>query len=237
MAQSLTTIGFDADDTLWHNEHLFKLTEARFADLLGDHGARDVVLGRLLEAERRNLRLYGFGVKGFMLSMIETANEITGGEVPGAVLSEILSCGRDMLSHPVEPLPHVADTLAALHGRFRLVLITKGDLFDQERKVAQSGLAEMFNAVEIVSEKNTATYERLFARHGNGAARAMMVGNSAKSDIAPAIIAGSWGVHVPQDVSWALDHAEPPIDAPRFRRIAHLGELEAVIGEVSRSSA
>ena len=234
--QTLTTIGFDADDTLWHNERLFKLTEARFAGLLGEHGPRETVLARLIEAERRNLRIYGYGVKGFMLSMIETAHEVTGGRVPGAVLSEILGAGRDMLNHPVEPMPHVAETLAALHGRYGLVLITKGDLFDQERKVAQSGLGELFKAVEIVSEKTPATYATLFARHGHGAARAMMVGNSAKSDIAPAIAAGSWGVHVPQDVSWALDHAEPPIDAPRFRRIAHLGELEGVLEEVIRSS-
>jgi putative hydrolase of the HAD superfamily len=234
---TLSTIGFDADDTLWHNERIFKLTEQRFQSLLSAHGDAAHISATLLSAERRNLKYYGYGIKGFTLSMIETALEVTGGEAPASVIAEILAAGRDMMEHPVEPLPHAGETLAALAGRYRLVLITKGDLFDQERKLAQSGLGDLFDAVEIVSEKTQATYEKVFARHGDGPARAMMVGNSAKSDIAPAIAAGSWGVHVPQELSWALDHQEPPIDAPRFRKIAHLGELEDVIEGLSRSSA
>lgn len=230
---AIAAIAFDADDTLWHNERVFRLTEERFAALLGDHAPAPDVASRLLEAERRNLRLYGYGIKGFTLSMIETALEVTGGKVATAAIAEILAAGRDMMSHPVEVFPQVRETLETLRGDFRLVLITKGDLFDQERKLAASGLAELFHAVEIVSDKNAATYQRLFARHGDGAERAMMVGNSVKSDILPAIEAGSWGVHVPHHITWALEHAEAPLEHPRFRRVTHLAEIARLVPEIA----
>ncbi len=221
----VTTIGFDADDTLWQNETFYRLTEERFTELLTGHAEAKIVSSRLLEAERRNLQHYGFGIKGFTLSMIETAIEITEGRVPASVIGRILDAGREMLSHPVETLPHVRETLEALAGSYRIVLITKGDLFDQERKLAQSGLGDLFDAVEIVSDKSASTYERIFTRYGDGPERSMMVGNSLKSDIVPAIQAGSWGVHVPHSLTWALEHSEPPVDAPRFKRLDHLGEL------------
>ena len=236
MAAALTTIGFDADDTLWQNEQFFRLTEERFRALLADHADAEIVSGRLLEAERRNLALYGFGIKGFTLSMIETAVEVTDGRVSNAAIREILEAGREMLRHPVETLPHARETLEALAGRYRLVLITKGDLFDQERKLAASGLGELFNAVEIVSDKNAGTYQRIFARHGDGPERAMMIGNSVKSDIVPAIEAGSWGVHVPYEITWAMEHAEAPVAHPRFRRMQHLGELTQVIERINDPS-
>jgi putative hydrolase of the HAD superfamily len=234
MAGPLTTIGFDADDTLWQNETFFRLTQDRFAELLADHAARDHLHERLLAAERRNLGHYGFGIKGFMLSMIETAIEVTEGRVPANVISEILSTGQEMLSHPIELLPHAAEVVADLSGRFRLVLITKGDLLDQERKLAQSGLGEMFDAVEIVSNKTEATYARAFARHGDGADRAMMVGNSMKSDVRPALEAGSWGVFVPHGLTWELEHAEAPEGHARFHEIADLGALPALIETIAR---
>jgi putative hydrolase of the HAD superfamily len=229
----LTTIGFDADDTLWQNEQFFRLTEQRFADLLGQHTDAGDIPARLLEAEKRNLAAYGYGIKGFTLSMIETALEATGGTAPGHVIRQILDWGRDMLSHPVETLPQVRETLQALAGDYRLVMITKGDLFDQERKLAASGLGELFDAIEIVSEKSEATYARIFARHGDGPERAMMVGNSIKSDIIPAIAAGSWGVLVPHDLTWAVEHAEEPVEAPRFRKIADLSGLLPLIGDLA----
>lgn len=229
---ALTTIGFDADDTLWQNETFYRLTEERFTELLAEHAEAQIVSGRLLEAERRNLQHYGFGIKGFTLSMIETAIELTEGRVPASVIGQILDAGREMLSHPVETLPHVRETLEELAGSYRIVLITKGDLFDQERKLAQSGLGELFDAVEIVSDKTASTYERIFARHGDGPDRSMMVGNSLKSDIVPAIQAGSWGVYVPHALTWALEHSEQPVGEPRFRHLNHLGELSGLLREL-----
>ncbi len=226
---ALTTIGFDADDTLWQNETFYRMTEERFRDLVAGHVDDQDLSARLLEAETRNLAVYGFGIKGFTLSMIETAIEVTGGTVPASVIGEILMAGRDMLGHPVETLPHARETLEELAGAYQIVLITKGDLFDQERKLAQSGLGELFDAVEIVSDKSATTYTRIFSQHGDGAVRAMMVGNSLRSDVIPAIEAGSWGVYVPHDLTWALEHAEPPQQAPRFRRLADLGALPALI--------
>lgn len=228
----LTTIGFDADDTLWQNEAFFRLTQDRFAALLADYAAPDHLQDRLLAAERRNLGHYGFGVKGFTLSMIETAIEVTEARVPARVISELIAAGQEMLRHPVDLLPEVRPTVTALAARFRLVLITKGDLLDQERKLAQSGLGDLFQAVEIVSDKTEATYRTAFARHGSGADQAMMVGNSLKSDVLPALCAGSWGVHVPHGLTWALEHAEPPQDHPRFHRIDRLGDLLQIVEAV-----
>jgi putative hydrolase of the HAD superfamily len=233
MPPALTTIGFDADDTLWQNEHFFRLTEGKFLDLLGEHGDREVLSARLLEAEKRNLALYGFGIKGFTLSMIETAIEVTEGRVSAATIAEILAAGREMLRHPVETLPHVRETLAAIAGDYRIVLITKGDLFDQERKLAESGLGELFSAVEIVTRKDAATYARIFAEHGDGPERSMMVGNSLRSDIVPAIAAGSWAVYVPHPLTWVVEHDEEPVQAPRYRQLEHLGELVPLIREIA----
>jgi putative hydrolase of the HAD superfamily len=229
----LSAIGFDADDTLWHHEHFYRQTEDRLLALLADHGAPQDISLKLLEIERRNLPLYGFGVKGFTLSMIETAIETTAGAVSARLIGEIIAAGRELLRHPIEVLPHARETLSLLAGAFRLILITKGDLFDQERKLEESGLADFFDAVEIVSDKTASTYARAFARHADGAERAMMVGNSLKSDVIPAIEAGGWGVHVPHHLTWAVEHAEPPLAAARFRQLAHLGELVDLIGELS----
>lgn len=228
----LTTIGFDADDTLWHNERFYRLTEDRFAALLAEHAEPGDIKARLLEAEKRNLRIYGFGIKGFTLSMIETAIEITRERVPAGVIAQILAVGRDMLAHPVDTLPHARETLEALAGRFRLVLITKGDLFDQERKLAASGLGELFDAVEIVSDKTVETYTRIFTRHGDGPTQSMMVGNSVKSDILPALDAGAWAVHVPHDLTWEYENAHPPEANARFRSIKDLGGLPAILSDI-----
>lgn len=233
---AITTIGFDADDTLWHNERYFRLTEARFAELLGNHGPAEDISARLLEVEKRNLRHYGFGIKGFVLSMIDTAIEVSDGQVPASAIAEILSFGRDMSDHPVEPLPHARETLSALHQGHRLVLITKGDLFDQERKLAASGLGDFFEAVEIVSDKTADTYRRIFARHGEGPERSVMVGNSLKSDIVPAIEAGAWGIHVPHDLTWVLERAEAPRTEPRFREISDLGKLATLLADIDRAA-
>ena len=225
----LTTIGFDADDTLWHNEAFFRLTQDRFAALLADHAEPDHLHDRLLATERRNLGSYGFGVKGFTLSMIETAIEVTGGRVPARVIGELIAAGRQMLEHPIDLLPHARATVTDLASRYRIVLITKGDLLDQERKLAQSGLGDLFHGVEIVSHKTAAAYATIFARHGTGADQAMMVGNSVKSDVIPALQAGSWAVHIPHGLTWALELADTPADHRRFHALADLGGLPALV--------
>ena len=229
----LTTIGFDADDTLWHNETFFRLTQERFAALLANHSDPDHLHDRLLAAERRNLGHYGFGVKGFTLSMIETAIEVSAGQVPASVIGEILAAGREMLEHPVHLLPHARATVTALAAEYRVVLITKGDLMDQERKLAQSGLGDLFDGVEIVSDKTPEIYRAAFARHGTGADQGVMVGNSLKSDVVPAIAAGSWGIYVPHELTWVLEHEEEPEGNPRFRRIESLGKLPPLIRQMT----
>ncbi|MCA0939151.1 HAD family hydrolase [Salipiger pacificus] len=231
MARKLQTIGFDADDTLWHNERFFTLTQERFAELLADHAERDHLDARLLAAEKRNIGHYGFGVKGFVLSMIETAIEVTEGRVPGAVIGQILEAGQDMLAHPVELLPHAREAVAALAPEHHLVLITKGDLLHQERKLAASGLGELFDAVEIVSDKQPQTYARIFGASPGGPEASMMVGNSLKSDVNPAIRAGGWGVFVPQDLAWSLEHDEK-LDHPRFCEIPDLGALAQLVESI-----
>ena len=232
MARKITTIGFDADDTLWHNERFFHLTQQRFAELLADHADPDHLSERLLAAERRNIGHYGFGIKGFMLSMIETAIEITEDRVPAQVIRQIIEAGQDMLAHPIELLPHAREAVEALADSHRVLLITKGDLLDQERKLAQSGLGDLFDGIEIVSDKTPPVYARIFTEHGEGPERALMAGNSMKSDVLPAIAVGGVGVHVPHGLSWALEHAEAPEDEPRFFTLTDLGALPPLVDQL-----
>lgn len=221
----LTTVAFDADDTLWQNERFYRLTQSRFVELLGDHASAEDLEARLLEAERRNLGHYGFGIKGFMLSMIETAIEVTEAKVPARVIAEIIAAGQDMLRHPIELLPHARMTIERLAPDHRILLITKGDLLDQERKLAQSGLGDLFDEVEIVSDKTPATYAAILTRHDSRPEASAMVGNSLKSDVLPMIAAGGWGIFVPHALTWSIEHAEAPVDHPHFRQLADLGGL------------
>jgi putative hydrolase of the HAD superfamily len=232
MARKLLTIGFDADDTLWHNERFFQLTQQRFAELLRDYTATDHLMDRLLQAERRNLGHYGFGVKGFVLSMIETAIEVTEGRVAAEIIGQIIEAGQEMLRHPIELLPHARETVEALACEYNIVLITKGDLLDQERKLAQSGLGDLFHSVEIVADKTEQTYARIFGV-ACGSNRALMVGNSLKSDVLPAIAAGAHGVYVPHATTWALEHAEPPAGHARFHCLDDLSGLQGLVAKIA----
>ncbi|WAJ27489.1 HAD family hydrolase [Antarcticirhabdus aurantiaca] len=234
MTRRVTTVGFDADDTLWQNQTHFDAAEERFVAALERHAPADLVATRLHAAERRNLPLYGFGVKGFILSMIETAVEILGERTPHALVAELLATGRSMLDHPVELLPHAREAVEALRGAggVRLLLVTKGDLFHQERKLEASGLADLFDGVEIVSDKTARTYARIFTAHGDGAERALMVGNSLKSDVLPALEAGAFAVHVPHERLWAFEAAEEPTGHARFRLIPDLGHLPGILAEI-----
>ncbi len=226
-------IGFDADDTLWHNEIIFERSHERYRALLARHHGAATVDRTLFATEMRNLDLYGYGVKGFTLSAIETAIQLTAGKISAAEIQELLALGREMLAHPVELLEGAAEILHELAPRHRLLLITKGDLRDQERKLAKSALGAHFGAVEIVSEKDRATYAQILRRHAIAPERFLMVGNSIKSDILPVLALGGAGVHVPYHLLWAHERVEEKPAAPgRFFQIASLRELPAVIARL-----
>lgn len=223
-------IGFDADDTLWHNENIFDRAQERYRQLLARHHPPAEVNRALFATEMRNLRLYGYGVKGFMLSAIETAIELTQGTISAQEIREILATGQDMLAHPVELLPGVPEVVPGLARDFRLLIITKGDLRDQERKVSESGLATHFHAVEILSEKDGAAYQRVLRRHGVAPEEFVMVGNSLKSDILPVLDLGGAGVHIPYHLTWQHEHIEEaPQNQARFRRVERIGELPPLL--------
>lgn len=230
---SITTVGVDADDTLWHCESKFRLSHARFLDLLSEHGDPEKIEAQLLAVEKRNLRVYGYGAKGFTLSMIETALEVTDGAVDTRVIREILAVGREMLTEPIEPLPGVEKALSELSDGYRLILITKGDLLHQEQKLASSGLGDYFVAVEIVSEKDADTYRRVFDRHGTGAAQAVMAGNSMRSDILPALEAGCWSALIPYPLVWSHEAAEAPVGHERYVELENIGELPGWVDSIA----
>jgi putative hydrolase of the HAD superfamily len=216
---SLDIIAFDADDTLWHNLIHFEAAEKQFGEMFASYLPAAEGAARLMAAEKRNIGLYGYGVKSFTLSMIETAIEISGGTVEAATIANLIAMGRTMLDHDIELLPHVEDTLKALHGNFRLLLVTKGDLHHQERKVLASGLAHYFDGVEIVSDKKPATYETICRRHGSHTANTLMAGNSIRSDVLPMITAGGHGVYVPFSILWDHEHEHVPPGTARFYEV------------------
>lgn len=210
MSSSVEVVALDADDTLWHSEVYFKRTERRFRELVSRYVAPDEdVDARLVDVEHRNLERYGYGIKGFTLSMVEAAIEITQGAIGVDEIDQILAAGRTMLDHPVDVIDGVDETLATLaDDGFRLLLVTKGDLHHQERKIAESGLARHFERLEIVSEKDPATYRRVVASMGVEPARFAMVGNSVRSDVLPVLEIGGHAVHVPYHVTWAHEHVD-----------------------------
>ncbi len=219
-------IGFDADDTLWHNENIFEQVHERYRALLAQYHDAATVDRTLFATEMKNLPLYGYGVKGFMLSAIETAIELTQNRISAEEIQTLINLGQDMLEHPVELLDGVAETLITLAGTHRLLLITKGDLRDQERKVAKSGLAAYFHHIEILSEKNEAAYATILRRHAIAPAEFLMVGNSLKSDILPVLALGGGGAHVPYHLTWGHERTDEVPDAPgRFIQLASIREL------------
>ncbi len=229
---SLKLVGLDADDTLWHTESVFRLTHERFNELLAPFADAATLEAKLAETERRNIQIFGYGAKGFTLSMMETALEVSDRNVSADVLGEILAAGREMMTHPVEPLPGVHEALTALAADHRLILITKGDLFHQESKLAASGLGAFFSGVEIVSEKSADTYRDVFKRHGERAEGAVMAGNSVRSDILPALEAGCYAALIPYPLVWENEAADPPDNHPRFRELASLRELPGWLSEI-----
>ena len=218
-------ICLDADDTLWHNEAYFVRTKARLAGLLAEFAPADEVEARIEAVEHGNLGAYGYGAKGFVLSMIETAAAVAGERLTGATAEAILALGKEMIGHPVEMLDGVVEALDDLAALAPLVLVTKGDLWHQEAKLAASGLGERFTGVEIVSDKKPDTYARIFARHGVAPEEAVMAGNSMRSDVLPALEAGAWAAFVPFELCWSHEAADAPAEHPRYRELASLAEL------------
>lgn len=225
MGNRFDLVAFDADDTLWHNETLFHGTQQRFRALLADYHPPMWIDARLDATERRNLTHFGYGVKGFVLSMIETAVELTEGRVAAAQVQQIIDWGREMLSTPIELLPGVREAVAAVAEAHRIAVITKGDLLDQEAKLARSGLGDLFAAFEVVSEKDSRTYAAVMRRLGVEPGRFVMVGNSVKSDVLPVLAAGGAAIHIPYELTWA--HEVVPAGAAEFATLDNIRELPA----------
>lgn len=220
-------IAFDADDTLWHNETLFSLTQARYQELIAPHLRRPWSDAALYETEMRNLQHFGYGVKGFALSMIETAIELTEGQVPAAVIQQIIDMAREMVSAPVQLLDRVAEVIPAVAAAYPIMLLTKGDLFDQEAKIARSGLAEHFRHVEIVSDKTPEAYRAILDRYGVRPERFLMVGNALRSDILPVATIGGRAIFIPYHLTWSHEHVEVTQLPAGVVELSHIGQLPA----------
>lgn len=219
-------LALDADDTLWHNEPIYQGTQRRFRELLFSYHEAAWVEERLNATEIRNLEHFGYGIKGFTLSMIETAIELSEGQVTAAQIQSIVDMGRDMVTHPIELLDGVAGAVEALAQTHRLMLLTKGDLLDQESKLARSGLGDHFSAIEVVSEKNVQTYRDVASRHGIAAEDFVMVGNSLKSDVIPVVALGAQAVHIPYRTTWVHERVpEVELRDVHFHVLTQLAQL------------
>ena len=231
-------IAFDADDTLWHNERLYHHGRERFRQLLAEYGIDGVDDARVDAVEVRNLPYYGYGVMSFILSLIEAGIELTAGRLRSEDVQALLDLGKEMLRAEVEVYDGVADTLAALSADYPLMLITKGDLFHQQFKVAGSGLEGYFSHVEVVSQKDASTYADILDRHGVDPEKFLMVGNSLRSDVLPVLELGGWGVLVPNELTWSHESGDLPVDAgERFFEVAGIEQLPGLLAQIGKNKA
>lgn len=229
MINGIQVVGFDADDTLWVNETYFLETEEKLRLLLAPWVDARTVSDELFRTEAQNMPIYGYGVKAYLLSVLETAIRITSGRVSASVLDQIIALGKAQLTHPVELLEGVEDTLNALVGRYRLILVTKGDLLDQEQKLRRSGLEYLFHHVEIMSDKTVRDYSQLLKHLDIRPDEFLMVGNSVRSDILPPLALGSYAVHVPFRTTWAHEQVDEPVISPRFYTADSLWEVISLL--------
>lgn len=226
-------IAFDADDTLWHNERLYATAQAQYARLLAHYHPEEWIMARLYQTETHNLEHYGYGIKAFALSMIETAVELTEGRISGQDIQAIIAMAKGMLSAEVELLPYAAETIPQLAAVQRLTVITKGDLLDQEAKLARSGLGSYFETIEVVSHKNPESYARVLKRADVAPQRFLMIGNSLRSDILPVLELGGQAVYIPYEITWMHEAADlPPAGQPGFYQLEHLGQLPGLIERI-----
>ncbi|MBI5568083.1 MAG: HAD family hydrolase [Chloroflexi bacterium] len=233
MTRKFNIIAFDADDTLWHSESLYAAAQSEYRQLLGGYAAPDQIDRVLHDTEMRNLPLYGYGIKGFALSMIEAALDISASHIQGHEVQRVLQLARHMLSAELQLLDHAAEIVAQLAETYPLMLITKGDLFDQESKIERSGLKPYFHQIEIVSDKTPRAYAALLAKHNLEPAKFLMVGNSLRSDILPVVELGGYAIHIPYHITWAHEHIEDT-HAAGYETLEHLGQLPAAIERLSR---
>ncbi|MBL7738296.1 MAG: HAD family hydrolase [Chitinophagaceae bacterium] len=222
---SFKVIAFDADDTLWVNEPYFQETERKFCALLEDYLPHHTVSQELFKTEMQNLSLYGYGIKGFMLSMIETAMRVSDSTVSMKVVEKAIQYGKELLEKPIELLDGVEEVLQTLQGRYRLVVATKGDLLDQERKLKRSGLEKYFHHIEIMSDKQEADYLKLIRHLDIKPAEFLMLGNSIKSDILPVLAIGGHSIHIPYHTTWAHEKTEHPVQHTNFRQADSIKEI------------
>jgi putative hydrolase of the HAD superfamily len=226
----LDLIAFDADDTLWHTEHLYSDAQDRFAQLLAPYGVAEPIEHKLFAIESANLRYFGFGIKSFALSMIETAIALTAGQISGHDIQRVIDLAKEMLSADVQLLEHAEEVIARLAQDFPLMIITKGDLLDQESKIERSGLGRHFKHIEIVSDKTRDSYAALLARHNLRPAGFLMVGNSLRSDVLPVLAIGARAVHIPYRLTWAHEHVTPEeLNGANYAELEHLGQLVELI--------
>ncbi|RBQ09882.1 HAD family hydrolase [Pedobacter miscanthi] len=225
MKNKITVIAFDADDTLWINEPYFRETEEQFANLLEDFMPRHSIMAELYKTEMANLPLYGYGIKGFMLSMIETSLKITLGKIDPIIVEKVLDLGKEMLNKPVELLEGVEEVLKALHGKYRLVVATKGDLLDQQRKLTKSGLDQYFHHIEIMSDKQEKDYQKLIRHLDCKPEEFLMLGNSLKSDVLPVLNIGGHAVHIPFHTTWVHESIDHTIEHANFYEMESLAEV------------
>lgn len=225
LKENITTIAFDADDTLWIHEPHFQEAEKMFCELMEDYLPQHSASQELFKTEMENLALYGFGVKGFTLCMVETASRITERNAPIALVEKVINIGKDLLQKPIELLPGVAKTLEQLKGKFRLVVATKGDLLDQETKLKKSGLEAYFHHIEIMSDKQVANYQKLIKHLDCKPENFLMLGNSIKSDILPVLEIGGFAAHIPYHVSWQYDRYENRLEHERFLELPSIDKI------------
>jgi putative hydrolase of the HAD superfamily len=225
MKNQITVIAFDADDTLWVNEPYFRETEEQFAGLLEDFMPHHSILAELYKTEIANLPLYGYGIKGFVLSMIETVLRITEGKIDPIVISKAITLGQEMLNKPVELLDGVEEVLKALHGKYKLVVATKGDLLDQQRKLTKSGLDHYFHHIEIMSDKQEKDYQKLIKHLDCKPGEFLMLGNSLKSDVLPVLNIGGHAVHIPFHTTWVHESIDHTIEHANFYQMESLSEV------------
>jgi len=222
---TIKIIAFDADDTLWHNEHYFQEAERKFCELLEDYLPQHTVQRELLQTEIKNIALYGYGIKAFMLSMVETAIRITDRTIKMEVIEKMIDIGKELLEKPVVLMTGVEDVLKSLKPKYKLVLATKGDLLDQERKLKKSGLLNYFHHIEIMSEKKEPDFEKLIKHLDVKQSELMMIGNSIKSDILPILNIGGHGIHIPYHITWAHEKVEVSIDHANFKQVEKISDI------------